>query len=324
MADLAYVLRTLPGQLDSNLLVGGDMADDAAVYRLTDELALVQTVDFFTPVVDDPYAFGQIAVANSLSDVYAMGGVPLTALNIVGFPMGTLPTSVLAEVLRGGADKAREAGVSIVGGHTIDDQEPKYGLAVTGTVHPTQFVSAHGANPSDVLVLTKPLGTGIIATAHKAGRASSGDVRQAITWMATLNSDASKSMLRVGVNAATDVTGFGFLGHLSEMCRASGLAAEVDARSIPLLPGALQYAREGYTPGGTSANLSALQNKLQWNIDEGDGWALSLADPQTSGGLVISLPDAHVKDFQEQVENDCLAVVIGQMVRGQPGSVSIH
>src|SRR5579872_1234862 len=259
---LAQVLRDLPPITDPNVLVGTSTADDAGVYRLSDDLALVQTVDFFTPIVDDPYTYGQIAAANSLSDVYAVGGRPVTAMNLVGFPFEVLPASVLGEILRGGTDKAAEAGVTIVGGHTVDDLEPKYGLSVTGTVDPARMVTVGGARPGDALVLTKPLGTGIIATALKGDAAAEPHVRQAVRWMTTLNRGASEAMLAVGAHAATDITGYGLLGHLSQLCVSSSVAAEISFSACPLLPGAQQYALAGFVPKGTRTNLAAVEKAL--------------------------------------------------------------
>ncbi|MCL5960853.1 MAG: selenide, water dikinase SelD, partial [Chloroflexi bacterium] len=234
--DLAQVLRYVPAPTDPNLLVGMNTLDDAAVYRVSDELAIVQTIDFITPVVDDPYNFGAIVAANALSDIYAMGAKPLFALNIVGFPAKTLPMSILGEILRGSADKAAEAGASIVGGHSIDDNEPKYGLAVTGIVHPDQVVTNAGAKPGDVLVLTKPLGTGIITTGIDRLLVGERTVERVTAVMSELNRRAAEAMVQVAVNGCTDVTGFGLLGHLHEMAKARGVAAEVTLETIPVLP----------------------------------------------------------------------------------------
>jgi selenide, water dikinase len=314
MADLAYVLRQLPRPHDANLLVGNNPADDAAVYRLSDDLALVQTVDFFTPVVDDAYAYGRIAAANSLSDVYAMGGRPLTALNIVCFPVKSLPAQVLADILRGGSDMAASAGVTIVGGHTVDDEEPKYGLAVTGTVHPDHFISAHHAQPGDVLLLTKPIGTGVVTTALKAGEAHAAHVTEAIRWMTTLNRAASEAMLAVGAHAATDITGFGLLGHLTDVCAASNVSAILDSASIPLLPGALEYARLGHIPGGTRTNLDFVRERVSVASGVSDVFLALLADAQTSGGMVIALDPKAAEEFGRHAGPDLLAANIGQIV----------
>ena len=287
---MGQVIALLPLSPDPNLLVGTATSDDAAVYRLNDEIALVQTVDFFTPVVDDPYDFGRIAAANSLSDIYAMGATPLTALNIVGFPVGVLPMAYLVEILRGGAAIAAQAGVSIVGGHTIDDREPKYGMAVTGTVRPGEQITNATARPGDVLVLTKPLGTGIIATAIKRGVAEATVVAEAVESMAALNREAASAARAVGVSAVTDVTGFGLLGHLLEMCVASGVSAEIWVNALPWLTGAVDLARAGVVPGGTRRNLEYADPSTAWEEGFADWERLLVADAQTSGGLLIALP----------------------------------
>ncbi len=286
---LNQVLQYLPAMADPNLLVGMDSADDAGVYRLTEELALIQTVDFFTPVVDDPYLYGQIAAANALSDVYAMGGRPLTAMNIVAFPSKKVDTTVLGEILRGGADKILEAGAVLVGGHSIDDEEPKYGLAVTGIVHPDRIVTNCGARPGDKLVLTKPLGIGIITTAIKAEMAT-GELEQEVSrWMATLNREAAAAMAATGVHACTDITGFGLLGHGLEMARGSGVDLVIDAGAIPVLPQVLELAAMGLIPGGAYNNRRYVEADI--DIAAGVPEALQdvLYDPQTSGGLLIAV-----------------------------------
>lgn len=324
MADLAYVLRQLPPLHDPRLLAGSNPADDAAVYRLSDDLALIQTVDFFTPIVDDPYVYGQIAAANSLSDVYAMGGQPLTALNIVGFPVKSLPLAILGEILRGGAEKAAEGGVPIVGGHTVDDAEPKYGLAITGTVHPERMVTAHGGRPGDLLVLTKPLGTGVVSTALKAGAAGTAEVTQAVRWMTTLNRRAGLAMVAAGAHASTDITGYGLLGHLVELCRASGVAAVLEAAAVPLLPGALEQARLGFLPGGTHSNLSYVRNEVEFAPGTDEVLPALLADPQTSGGLLVALPEDRWQDFLAHAGEDMLAAPVGRLVTGTPGQIQVH
>ena len=255
---------------------------------MDDETALVQTVDFFPPIVDDPYAFGQIAVSNALSDVYAMGGRPLTALNIVGFP-AALPKSVLGEILTGGSHKAQEAGVLIVGGHTVDDEEPKYGLSVTGVVKPGSQVTNAGAIPGDVLVLTKPLGTGVITTAGKQGVVSEDVLEAAVDIMSELNRAASEAMTGVGVHACVDVTGFGLLGHLRGMTSASGVGAEIEFGSMPFINGAEELARDGVAPGGTHRNLSSVEPDVVWADSIDDVQKVLLADAQTSGGLLIAV-----------------------------------
>ena len=318
------MLRHLPPPTDPNLLVGTNTADDAGVYRLAPDLALVQTVDFFTPVVDDPYWFGAIAAANALSDVYAMGGRPITALNIVGFPVGTLSLDVLAEILRGGSDKAREAGVTLVGGHTVDDAEPKYGLAVTGLIHPDRIVTNAAGQAGDALVLTKPLGSGIATTAIKQGVATEELSAAVIALMATLNRAAAEAMMEAGPHAATDVTGFGFLGHLAEMAAGSGLCATIAAGSVPLLPGILDLAQQGVAPGGTRRNLEALASRLEFDEAVPQPLRLALADAQTSGGLLIALPSHAVPRLLAGLQaRGATGVVVGALIAGPAGTIRV-
>jgi selenide,water dikinase len=271
--------------------VGPETWDDAAVYRLTDTLALVLTVDYFTPIVDDPYAFGQIAAANSLSDVYAMGGRPIAMLAIVGFPRDRLPMAVLGEILRGGADKAREAGVSVVGGHSIDDAEPKAGYAAVGLVDPGRVWRNVGARPGDALVLTKPLGTGIISTAIKQARAPAAAVDAAVRAMSTLNRAAAEAAAGTTVHAATDVTGFGLLGHLRAVTTGSKVGARLEASRIPLLPDVVALAEAGLVPGGTRRNLQAVAPGVRWDPALPEALRAVIGDAQTSGGLLIATPD---------------------------------
>jgi selenide, water dikinase len=275
------VLRLLPPLADPNVLVGPETADDAAVYRLSDELALVLTVDFFTPIVDDPYAFGQVAAANSLSDVYAMGGRPIAMLSIVGFPRDRLPLTLLAEILRGGADKGREAGVSVVGGHSI-----------VGLVHPGRIWRNVGARPGDALVLTKPIGTGIISTAIKNAKAPARAVEAAVRAMATLNRQAAEAAATVVVHAVTDVTGFGLLGHLREMTTGSKVRARLHASRIPLLPDVVALAEAGLVPGGTQRNLKAVASGVRWAAAIPEPLRTVIGDAQTSGGLLVATPEA--------------------------------
>lgn len=275
------------------MLVATNTADDAGVYRLAPDLALVQTIDVFTPIVDDPYWFGAIAAANALSDVYAMGGTPRLALNFAGFPRAKLPLDVLGEILRGGADKCREAGVIVIGGHTIEDPEPKYGLAVTGFVHPDRVVTNATARPGDRLVLTKPLGMGVITTGIKQQRTSQATIDEAIRVMAVLNRGAADAMNEVGVSAATDVTGFGLLGHLHEMTRAARVRARIRLRDIPILEEAWDLARLGAVPGGTNRNRASLEPAVTWQGVEEEAQVL-LCDAQTSGGLLIAVPEARL------------------------------
>lgn len=285
------MLRRLPAVADPNLLVGINTGDDAAVYKMTDDLAIVSTVDFFPPIVDDPFIFGEIAAANALSDVYAMGGKPIIALNIVGFPVG-LPHDILGEVLRGGASKAQEAGVLIVGGHTVDDEEPKYGLSVTGVVKPGSQVANTGARPGDALVLTKPIGTGIITTAGKQQRADDATLNRAVQIMSELNRAASEAMMSVGVHACADITGFGLLGHLRLIAQGSRAAARVNVSAIPVIDGVADLLAEGIAPGGTHRNLESIADLVHWHPDIDDQTRILLADAQTSGGLLIAVAPA--------------------------------
>ena len=271
--------------------MGLSTGDDAAVYKLSDDLAVILTVDFFPPIVDDPFVFGQVAAANALSDVYAMGGRPLLALNIVGFPVD-LPKDILAEILKGGASKAREAGVLIVGGHTVDDKEPKYGMAVTGVIVPGEQVTNAGAKPGDVLVLTKPIGTGIITTAGKQQKVEAGVMDGAVVVMSTLNHAAAHAMTAVGVNACTDVTGFGLLGHLRGMVEGSDVSARLKVSEIPVLAGVRDLLDQGIAPGGTHRNLDSLAETVEWHPSLDEATRLLLADAQTSGGLLMAVPAA--------------------------------
>jgi selenide,water dikinase len=318
---LLPLLGTLPAITDRSVLIGSSTADDAAVYKLDDERALVLTTDFFTPIVDDPYAFGQIACANALSDVYAMGGRPLTGLNLVGFPDHLLPTSVLGDILRGGADKAREAGIDLVGGHTIKSDEPIYGLAVTGMVHPARVVSNAGARAGDRLVLSKPLGLGIITTAAKQDRDQAGAIGEAIAVMSRLNDTACAAMLEVGVPAATDVTGFGLCGHLRNLLAASGVRAQLWLDRVPVLPAARRYAEAGIVPGGTRANWRFLGEWVDWGgIGETD--QLLLSDAQTSGGLLMAVPAERAGVLVEalRARGTLAAAIIGVIEAAAPDS----
>jgi selenide,water dikinase len=285
-----HVLHALPKWEHPDLIVGTDTSDDAGVFRLRPDLAIVNTVDFFTPIVDDPYVFGQIAAANAVSDVYAMGADPVTALNIVAFPTGTLDLEVLAEILKGGAERARAAGAVVVGGHSIIDQELKYGMAVTGAVHPDRVIRNVGVREGDALVLTKPLGTGIITTALKRRKASAASVRAAVKSMVSLNKTASAIMRRYPVHACSDVTGYGLLGHAYEMASGSGVTVVLESATLPLLPGVARLAAGGYLTGGCKRNRSYLDGK----VSVAPGVAKNLEevafDPQTSGGLLIALP----------------------------------
>lgn len=306
----------LKSKKDDRILVGYDDKDDAAVVRLSGGRLLVQTVDFFTPIDDDPYTFGQIAAANSLSDIYAMGATPLFALNIIGFPIDTLPKSDLSKILQGGIDKAQEAGISIVGGHSIDDPEPKYGLVVTGEVDEDKLITNSNAQPGDKLILTKPLGTGIISTAVKAGKAGKEAMAKSAESMATLNKLAAEVMTEIGVNAATDVTGFGLLGHLLEMCEASNVSSKINYQALPFLPSVKELAELGTVPGGTKRNLKFVKDKVQFDEHLTDIDKLLLADAQTSGGLLIALPAEKAKKYITKFNklSKIKAVIVGEIV----------
>jgi selenide,water dikinase len=292
---LDSVLRRLPRQSNPNVLVGFDTSDDAGVYRISDELALVQTVDFFTPIVDDPATFGAIAAANALSDVYAMGGRPLSALAIVAYPAQGSP-DVLEQILRGGFEKMAEARCPVIGGHSIRDEELKFGYAVTGQIHPERIWRNVGARPADALLLTKPLGTGLIATALKAGQADAAAVAAAVATMTTLNRAASEALLEVdrdgtAVHAVTDVTGFGLLGHAREMAAGSRVSFELDHQQIEALPGALEAARAGHIAGGLKNNRMWLEGCVEFDPQVAEPWRLLLYDPQTSGGLLVAIAE---------------------------------
>jgi selenium donor protein len=309
----------LPKQDDPNILVGFNSVDDAGVYKIREDLAIVHTVDFFPPIVDDPYDFGAIAAANALSDVYAMGGKPSSALNIVGYPPKTVPLEALDEILRGGADKAHEAGVAIIGGHTIKTKEPIYGLAVVGTIHPQEIISNAGAKAGDSLILTKPLGTGIITTAIKKGLVDDDVIRRVVNIMASLNRYASEAMLEIGINACTDVTGFGLLGHLCEMVETSKKGAEIFASSVPMIDPALQLAKERMVPGGTLANLKYAEERVDWDKEVTDEQKLVLCDAQTSGGLLICVPEEKGAKLLENLKSKGVseAALIGRIIEDE-------
>jgi selenide,water dikinase len=308
--DLSRALASLPRQSDARLLVGSETFDDAGVFVVSDDLALVQTVDFFAPIVDDPYDFGRIAAANALSDVYAMGGEPLTALNIVGFPTSKLPVELLGEILRGGQDMVHAAGAVMVGGHTVVDEELKYGLSVTGRADPRRLLTNAGARPGDRLVLTKPLGSGILSTAARNGKVDAGEHRTMVEWMTRLNDVASRAALAVGSRCATDVTGFGLLGHASHIARGSGVTLTIDTAKIPLLPGARAAAERGVSTGGGKRNAEYLAERVKWGDTDATMRAL-LVDPQTSGGLLVAVPEPAVHDYLSRVAE---AVEIGAVV----------
>jgi selenide,water dikinase len=285
-----HVLHSLPKWKHPDLIVGTETSDDAGVFRLRDDLAIVNTVDFFTPIVDDPYVFGQIAAANALSDIYAMGADPVTAMNIVGFPKGSLGLEVLTEVLKGGAERVRKAGAVVIGGHSIIDPELKFGMAVTGAIHPDRVIRNVGVRPGDALVLTKRLGTGIITTALKRRKATSASVRAAVSSMVALNKTASQVMRRFPVHACSDVTGFGLLGHSYEMASGSGVTIVLESAKLPLLPGVRQLAAAGHLTGGCKRNQTFLEGKMAIRRSVAADLVDVAFDPQTSGGLLIALP----------------------------------
>jgi selenide, water dikinase len=294
------------------------------VYRLPDGTGLVQTVDFFTPIVDDPFDWGRIAAANALSDVYAMGARPVLALNLVGWPRDELPLELLSRVLEGGRTVAAEAGVAVVGGHSVDDPEPKYGMAVTGFVDLDRLVRNSTAPPGAALVLTKPLGLGIIATAIKRERATSDQIVAAVATMTELNRAASEAMVEVGVEAGTDVTGFGLLGHLHEMVEASSVAAEIDAGAVPFLPGALRLAADGVVPGGSRRNLAYVDEHVDWGALE-EAERLALADAQTSGGLLMAVADPRRDALLDALgERGVRAAVVGRTLEGTAGRIAVR
>jgi len=307
--DLTAALAPLVPREDARILVGRETFDDAGVFRLTGDLALVQTVDFFAPIIDDPWEFGQVAAANALSDVYAMGGEPLTALSIVGFPTGALPLSVLTQILRGGQDKVEEAGAVLIGGHTVVDDEVKYGLSVTGRVHPERLLTNAAARVGDLLILTKPLGTGLIATAVKRGLATVVHERAAVVSMMALNRQASAAAVALGLACATDVTGFGLLGHASHIARASHVSLAFTVATIPALDGAESALAAGMRTGGAERNESYLTQLVDWGASTDHERAL-LVDPQTSGGLLVACPPALAADYLSAVPG---AVVIGEV-----------
>jgi selenide,water dikinase len=316
--------RIAPGHAD-DLMLGFETSDDSAVYRLSDEMAALLTVDFFTPIVDDPYDFGRIAAANALSDIYAMGGRPLTAMNLLAFPC-EMGAEIVGEVVRGGAEKVAEAGAVTVGGHTIDDKEPKYGLSVFGVVHPDKVVRNRGARPGDVLVLTKPIGTGVWGTAIKRGLVASDDAREVIEAMATLNRPASEAMVEVGVNAATDVTGFGLLGHLHEMAEASGCSAELLCDAVPLFDRALEWVEAGVVPGRTAEVVAWANAFTSWHSRlHRDLWMRVICDPQTSGGLIVALAADLVPELTAALASrGVTGWVVGGFTEGSPGVVTVR
>ncbi len=321
------MLKFLPPSVsDANVIVGLDSPDDAGVYRISEDVAIVQTVDFFTPIVDDPYWFGAIAAANALSDVFAMGGRPITALNLVGFPITKLDKRILAEILRGGADKVREAGAVILGGHSIDDPEPKFGLSVTGVVHPGKIGAKAGARPGDVLVLTKPIGIGVITTAIKRGAATPDDAAEAIRVMATLN-NVVDVLEPFDVRGLTDITGFGLLGHASEVARESKVGMRIYSSKVPVLPSTYTYADQGIFPGGSKNNYKFLTSREYVAFDPAidQTQQMILCDAVTSGGLFIAVAadkaEALVAALKQK--GTIVAEIIGEAVADHPGKIVV-
>ena len=325
-ADLAEVLHTLPpGLTDPNLLVGLDTSDDAGVYKLNDTTAIVQTLDFFTPIVNDPYDFGQVAAANAISDVYAMGGKPITALNIVAFPIHTLERSILTEILRGAGDKLKEAGAVLVGGHSIDDQEPKFGMQVTGTVHPDKIRTNAGAKPGDRLILTKPIGVGIMTTSLKNELLTEEEITQVTGVMTTLNKTAAEVMDGYSVHASTDVTGLGLLGHASEMAKGSGVCLRINSEKVPVLPRTRELAEAGSVPGGTKNNFAHLEGVVDYpeSMDQVDRWIL--CDAVTSGGLLVSVAGEEADRLLKQLREEGVdAHLIGEVTGEQDGRIIVQ
>jgi selenide,water dikinase len=319
-ADIGPIVGALPQVADPRLLIGSATADDAGVVRIRDDLALVQTVDFFTPIVDEPRDFGRIAAANALSDLYAMGARPLTALNLVAFSLERLGGDVLAEILAGGAEIAAEAGVTIVGGHSIDDPEPKYGLAVTGTVHPERVVRNSTARPGDVLFLTKPVGGGAITTAAKRGIAPAAAIRECTEVMTTLNAAAAAAALSVGPSAMTDVTGFGLLGHLHELALASGVAARVQASAVPALGDALDLLAAGAVAGGSRRNREWVEPHTDWDAAVVEPARALLCDAMTSGGLLVAAGPDRARAMEEALG----AAPIGTLAAGAGGRIAVE
>jgi cysteine desulfurase len=323
---LENILRRMPAANDRRILVGTDTSDDAAVYLINEQVAVVETVDFFTPIVDDPFQFGAVAAANSLSDIYAMGAKPLFALNVVGFPSHRLPVNVLDEILKGARSVADKAGVSIIGGHTVDDTEPKYGMVVTGVIAPDSVITNRSARPGDELILTKPIGTGILATALKQGMLEETLAEQLVRTMVTLNKTASEIMVEVKVNACTDVTGFGLLGHLMEMMTGSRATAIIDSEAVPLLPGAMEAAVAGIIPGGTKDNMDYTSPFIQYGEKVSPIMRLLLNDAQTSGGLLISVPALKAEIMLKRLREKGIdsAALIGKVVSEEDKRIKVE
>ncbi|MBB6452431.1 selenide,water dikinase [Salirhabdus euzebyi] len=319
------MLSHLPkSEPNPNLLVGLDTSDDAGVYKINDEVALVQTLDYFTPIVDDPYMFGQIAAANALSDVYAMGGKPITVMNIVGFPISTLDKGILAQILAGSSDKVRESGAVLVGGHSIDDQEPKFGLSVTGTIHPEKIRANAGAKPGDRLIITKPIGVGILTTAIKRDLLDEQDLENVMQVMATLNKDAAEAMESYNVNACTDITGFGLLGHTCEIAEGSNAGITIYSKKVPVLPKTKEFAEQGVVPGGSKKNHKWLEGKIDYASHVSEIDQLILCDAVTSGGLLISVPEAEAEALLEDLKaRNVESAIIGEVTNENAGRINV-
>jgi selenide,water dikinase len=324
MAELTQVLRHVLPVEDPKALVGHSTGDDAAVYRLSDERALVVTADFFTPIVDDPFDFGRIAATNALSDIYAMGARPLFVLNLVGFPRKLLPEGILEEILRGGSVVTRSVGVPTLGGHSIDDAEPKYGLVAIGEVHPGRMITNAGARVGNRLILTKPLGSGVVATAIKSGAAGDDVIAEAVAVMTELNAAAAEVMVDVRADAGTDVTGFGLLGHLRSMVRASGVAARVEADAVPMIGGVRALVEAGWVPGGTGRNLEDLSDDLAFADSVDRVTRTLLVDAQTTGGLLLSVDASRVDEaLAGLADRSVAAAAIGEIVNGPAGRIEV-
>ncbi len=322
--DLQELTAELPLDSHPSLIVGRESSDDAGVVRISDDLVLIQTVDFFTPIVDDAYTFGAIAAANALSDVYAMGGTPLTAMNVACFPVGRVSTGTLAAILRGGYDKVRESGALLVGGHTVDDVELKYGLSVTGTARPGAIMTNRAARPGDLLYLTKPVGTGVVSTAVKAGIADAASVEEAVGWMLRLNREASRCAVETGLHACTDITGFGLAGHAREMAAGSGVCLEIGAGKVPLLQGAERFAGTGYCPGGLFRNRKFMKDHVHVDPSVNENLLVLLFDPQTSGGLLLACPGTDADGLTRRLKEAGTGFWnIGRVLEGPAGTVRI-
>lgn len=315
-----------PGKSDPNLLVGIEDSDDAGVYKLTDEIAMIQSVDFFTPIVDDPYMFGQIAAANALSDIYAMGGTPTTVLNIVAYPIKKLGPEILAEILQGSSDKVKEAGAIVVGGHSIDDVEPKFGLAVTGTVHPEKFYKNSGAQPGDVLVLTKPIGVGVLTTAIKRDLLTTEQIEHVTNVMRSLNKDAAESLTNYHPNAVTDITGFGLLGHAYEMASGSDVSLVINNTDVPLLPDAKQLAKDSIIPAGSRGNHLWLHNEVHYRENIAKYEQFLLCDAMTSGGLLVSLSKQEADSYMHDLKVNYAieASMIGEVIEKDEKAIYVE